>query len=89
MRGALQQAETNLRFYVILSPIDGGVARNVTVGQSVAASLQAPNVFTIAQDLTRMQVYSKTDGPIRERSRSVRKSHFKWTRFQTRFSADV
>ncbi len=62
MRGALQQAETNLRFCVILSPIDGTVvARNVTVGQSVAASLQAPNVFTIAQDLTRMQVYSKTD----------------------------
>jgi HlyD family secretion protein len=62
MKGALEQAETNLRYCVILSPIDGTVvARNVTVGQSVAASLQAPNVFTIAQDLTRMQVYSKTD----------------------------
>ena len=62
MKGALDQAETNLRYCVILSPIDGTVvARNVTVGQSVAASLQAPNVFTIAQDLTRMQVYSKTD----------------------------
>jgi HlyD family secretion protein len=62
MKGALDEAETNLRYCVILSPIDGTVvARNVTVGQSVAASLQAPNVFTIAQDLTRMQVYSKTD----------------------------
>ncbi len=62
MTGALKQAETNLHYATIISPIDGTVvARNVTVGQSVAASLQAPNVFTIAQDLTRMQVYAKTD----------------------------
>lgn len=62
MDGALRQAETNLRYTTILSPIDGTVvARNITVGQSVAASLQAPNVFTIAQDLKRMQVYAKTD----------------------------
>ena len=62
MGGVLKQAETNFRYATILSPIDGTVvARNITVGQSVAASLQAPNVFTIAQDLTRMQVYAKTD----------------------------
>src|SRR2546425_1398775 len=62
MTGALQQAETNLRYTTILSPIDGTiVARNVTVGQSVAASLQAPVGFTIAQDLERMQVYAATD----------------------------
>ncbi len=62
MKGALEQAETNLRYTTILSPTDGiVVARNITVGQSVAASLQAPNVFTIAQDLKRMQVYAKTD----------------------------
>ena len=62
MRGSLQQAEVNLRYTTILSPTDGTViARNVTVGQSVAASLQAPNLFTIAQDLKRMQVYAKTD----------------------------
>jgi HlyD family secretion protein len=61
-RGALKQAETNFRYTTIVSPIDGTVvARNITVGQSVAASLQAPNVFTIAQDLKRMQVYAKTD----------------------------
>lgn len=60
--GVLRQAETNLRYTTIVSPIDGTiVARNVTVGQSVAASLQAPVVFTIAQDLKRMQVYAKTD----------------------------
>jgi HlyD family secretion protein len=62
MRGSLQQAEANLRYTTILSPTDGiVVARNITVGQSVAASLQAPNLFTIAQDLKRMQVYAKTD----------------------------
>jgi HlyD family secretion protein len=60
--GALKQAETSLRYATILSPIDGTiVARNVTVGQSVAASLQAPVVFTIAQDLKRMQLYAATD----------------------------
>jgi HlyD family secretion protein len=42
--------------------VDGTVVnRNVTVGQSVAAAYQAPQVFTIAQDLTRMQVYAATD----------------------------
>src|SRR5437667_2559335 len=62
MTGALRQSETNLRYTTILSPIDGTiVARNITVGQSVAASLQAPVVFTIAQDLKRMQVYAATD----------------------------
>ena len=61
-RGSLRQAETNLRYTTILSPTEGiVVARNITVGQSVAASLTAPNVFTIAQDLKRMQVYAKTD----------------------------
>jgi HlyD family secretion protein len=62
MQGALSQAEANLRYTTILSPTEGiVVARNIAVGQSVAASLQAPNLFTIAQDLTRMQVYAKTD----------------------------
>jgi HlyD family secretion protein len=54
---ALEQAELNLRYTKILSPIDGVViSRNVDVGQTVAATLQAPVVFTIAQDLTQMQV---------------------------------
>ncbi len=62
MRGALAEAEANLRYTTILSPTDGiVVAKNVAVGQSVAASLQAPNLFTLAQDLKRMQVYAKTD----------------------------
>ncbi|HYL90490.1 MAG TPA: efflux RND transporter periplasmic adaptor subunit [Burkholderiales bacterium] len=60
--GAVAVARTNLEYTVIRSPIDGTVvARNVDVGQTVAASLQAPTLFTIAQDLTKMQVYAKTD----------------------------
>ena len=53
---AVAVARTNLDYTVIRSPIDGiVVARNVDVGQTVAASLQAPTIFTIAQDLTKMQ----------------------------------
>src|SRR6202171_2302341 len=59
---AVTVAQTNLHYTVIRSPIDGTVvARNVDVGQTVAASLQAPTIFTIAQDLTKMWVYAKTD----------------------------
>lgn len=59
---AVSVARTNLEYTVIRSPIDGTVvARNVDVGQTVAASLQAPTLFTIAQDLTKMQVYAKID----------------------------
>ena len=59
---SLRIAQTNLDYTVIRSPIDGTVvARNVELGQTVAASLQAPTLFTIAQDLTKMLVYTKTD----------------------------
>ncbi|MDP9003295.1 MAG: efflux RND transporter periplasmic adaptor subunit [Verrucomicrobiota bacterium] len=59
---AVQVAQTNLDYTTIRAPIDGTVvARTVDVGQTVAASLQAPTLFTIAQDLTKMQVYAKTD----------------------------
>jgi HlyD family secretion protein len=59
---AVAVAQTNLDYTVIRSPIDGTVvARNVDVGQTVAASLQAPTIFTIAQDLKKMWVYAKTD----------------------------
>ena len=61
-QAAVTVAQTNLDYTVIRSPIDGTVvARNVDVGQTVAASLQAPTIFTIAQDLTKMWVYAKTD----------------------------
>ena len=59
---ALNQAQVDLGHTVITAPIDGVVlARNVDVGQTVAASLQAPVLFVIANDLTRMQVNASID----------------------------
>jgi HlyD family secretion protein len=61
-QAALSGAETNLKFATILSPISGVViSRNVDVGQTVAASLSAPTLFTIANDLTKMQVQASID----------------------------
>ncbi len=61
-RAALQQEETNLQYTRILSPVDGVViSRNVDVGQTVAASFQTPTLFSIAQDLTRMQIETNVD----------------------------
>jgi len=61
-RAALRQAETNLTYTRILSPIDGVVVdRQYDIGQTVAASFQAPTLFTIAQDLTKMQVQADVD----------------------------
>lgn len=54
---ALHQAEVNLEHAVIPSPIDGiVVSRNVEVGQTVAATVEAPVLFSVAADFTRMQV---------------------------------
>jgi HlyD family secretion protein len=54
---SLNQAQVNLNYTNIYSPIDGVViSRNVDVGQTVAASLSAPVLFTIAEDLRKMQV---------------------------------
>jgi HlyD family secretion protein len=70
-RAQLEQATVNLSHTIITSPIDGVVvSRNVDVGQTVAASLQAPTLFTIANDLTKMQVLASVDeadvGQVRE-----------------------
>jgi HlyD family secretion protein len=59
---ALRLAEVNLEHTTIASPIDGVVvSRDVNVGQTVAASLSAPTLFTIAKDLTQMQVIANID----------------------------
>ena len=56
-RASLNQNSVNLGHTVIRAPIDGIViSRNVDVGQTVAASMQAPTLFVIARDLTQMQV---------------------------------
>ena len=67
---ALRQAQLNLDHSIIRSPADGVViARNVDVGQTVAASLSAPTLFLIAQDLTKMQVDTSVDESDVERLR--------------------
>ncbi len=61
-QAALEQARVDLEHTEIRAPVNGVVvSRNVDVGQTVAASLQAPTLFTIAQDLTRMQVEAAVD----------------------------
>jgi HlyD family secretion protein len=58
----VERAKINLRYATIKSPIDGVViSRAVDVGQTVAASLSAPTLFTIANDLTKMQVQANVD----------------------------
>jgi HlyD family secretion protein len=61
-KSAVDSARLQLNYCTIRAPIDGTViSRNVDVGQSVAASLQSPNLFSIGQDLTHMLVYTNTD----------------------------
>ncbi|MGH9350494.1 MAG: efflux RND transporter periplasmic adaptor subunit [Vicinamibacterales bacterium] len=61
-RAALRNNEVNLGHTTITAPIDGIViSRNVDVGQTVAASMSAPTLFVIAQDLKRMQVNASVD----------------------------
>lgn len=59
---ALRTAQTSLSYTRILSPVDGiVVSRNVDIGQTVAASFQTPTLFTIARDLTKMQIDANVD----------------------------
>jgi HlyD family secretion protein len=61
-RAQLDRAKLDLEHSIIRSPVDGTViARNIDVGQAVAATLTAPTLFTIAQDLHHMQVHAAVD----------------------------
>lgn len=61
-QAALNLARTNLRYTQIISPVNGTViSRSIDVGQTVAASFQTPTLFTIAQDLTKMQIDTSVD----------------------------
>ncbi|MBP7765307.1 MAG: efflux RND transporter periplasmic adaptor subunit [Deltaproteobacteria bacterium] len=61
-QAALKLARTNLRNTRILSPVNGTViSRSIDVGQTVAASFQTPTLFTIAQDLKKMQIVTSVD----------------------------
>ena len=76
-KGALSVAETNLRYTTIVSPVDGIViSRNVDVGQTVAASFQTPTLFTIAQDLTKMQIDTNVDESDIGRTKSGQEATF-------------
>ena len=56
-QASLKTAKTNLGYTKIIAPVDGTViSREIDLGQPVAASFQAPQLFTIAQDLTEMQI---------------------------------
>jgi HlyD family secretion protein len=62
IQAQLKQAQRNLYFANIYSPINGTVlSRNVNVGQTVAASLNTPTLFVLAKDLTKMQVQAAVD----------------------------
>ncbi|HET7746057.1 MAG TPA: efflux RND transporter periplasmic adaptor subunit, partial [Vicinamibacteria bacterium] len=75
---AVRQADVDLAHTVITSPIDGVVvARNVDVGQTVAASLQAPTLFVIANDLSQMQVSASIDEADVGRVRSGQEAAFR------------
>jgi len=61
-QAALDSSAINLKYTKILSPVRGTViSRNIDVGQTVAASFQTPTLFTIAQDLTKMQIDTSVD----------------------------
>jgi HlyD family secretion protein len=61
-RGSLMQSRTNLNYSIIRSPVDGVIiSRAIDVGQTVAASFQTPTLFTIAKDLTKMQIEVSVD----------------------------
>lgn len=73
-RESLQQAQTNLGYATITSPVDGVVlSREVEEGQTVASSFETPTLFTIAKDLTDMRVIANVDeadiGEVREGER--------------------
>jgi HlyD family secretion protein len=83
-QAAVAVAQTNMNYTTIRAPIDGTVVnRAVDVGQTVAASLQAPTLFQIAQDLTKMEVYAKTDESDVGRIRPGQQITFKVDAFPT------
>jgi HlyD family secretion protein len=86
-----RQAEVDLAYTYIRAPVDGVVvSRNVDVGQTVAASLQAPVLFTIAQDLSRMRVDASVDEADIGRVRVGQRATFTVDSFPTRrFSGEV
>jgi HlyD family secretion protein len=99
-RSQLESSQVDLEFTIIKSPIDGVVInRNVNVGQTVAASFQAPVLFQIANDLSKMQVECSVDeadiGRVKEDQRvtftvdAFPDDNFKGTVSQVRYSPEI
>jgi HlyD family secretion protein len=84
-QAALRQAQVNLDHTIIRAPIDGVVvSRNVDVGQTVAASTQAPTLFVIAKDLAEMQVNASVDEADIGRIQAGQDVHFRVDAFPDR-----
>ena len=84
---SLKQAEVDLENTVIRAPVDGVVvARQIDVGQTVAASMQAPTLFSIAQDLTRMQVDTNVSEADVGRVQVGQAADLRWMRTRARSS---
>lgn len=76
-KSALEAALVNLSYTNIVSPVDGiVVSRNVTMGQTVAASFQTPTLFLIASDLSKMQIDTNVSESDVGRVRTGDKAHF-------------
>jgi HlyD family secretion protein len=83
-QASLNQSQVSLDHTVILAPIDGiVVSRNVDVGQTVAASMQAPTLFILAADLTKMQVVASLDESDVGRIRPGQVVHFRVDAYPT------
>ncbi len=81
----VRQIEVDIRNSEIRSPVDGVVIqRNIELGQSVAASLQAPTLFLVAQDLTKIEIYANVDEADVGRVRSGQEVTFSVTAFPVR-----
>jgi len=87
-QAALAQSQIDLDHTYIKAPVDGTVvSRQVNVGQTVAASLAAPIIFEIAQDLAKMQVDTNVDEADVGRVQVASAPHSQWTRIRTACSA--
>jgi HlyD family secretion protein len=81
----LRQIEVDIRNAEIRSPVDGVVIqRNIELGQTVAASLQAPTLFLVAQDLTRIEIHANVDEADVGRVRTGQPVNFSVTAFPAR-----
>ena len=90
-KAALDQSKVDLSYAIIRSPIDGTViTRNVNVGQTVAASMNAPVLFKVASDLTKMQVKCAVDEADIGRVKESQKVRFSVDAFQGEvFNGDI